>query len=1070
VRCRLLILVLFLLLSGYVQSGHAQEHTFYNLAAEDGLTSTFVIDVTQDTKGLMWFSTQGGAVRYDGNKIRVFSSIPGDSTALPYDYIRSVMHARSGYTWMATFGGGLARFDPVTEKFRTYVNPFSTSANRIHKLIEDPSGKIWLATEGSGLHRFDPATGTFRFFDPDPQNKEALLCRQLRHMAMDEEGTLWVATRFSGLYAFDPGRNKWTHYSASNKGNRRIMTDTLINVYANHKGKVYISGSEGVSVIDIRTGLITFYDPGKMSGGRLKDYNTTAALEDSRKRLWIGTNKGLLVYDLLTGSTAVYQADPLVEGSLSDNRVLSLFESGDGTVWVGTWSGGVNVTDADGQRFNRLFHHPLDNNSLPGNNILGLAGDDLGNVWIGTLNDGLCKYDPRANKFTRFYEQAGGTEGITSNKVWDIYKDNSGNIWVGCNTGGLHKVDPDKNTVRKIRAEIAPGKPLSGISISAIYRDRKGFLWLGTFSDRALLRYDENSNSITRYPIYQAKDSSAASTAQLYDIVSSPEGLLWLSTNGSGLIRFNPEDGTYKIYKVEAGHPYGLTSNKIGMLYCDREGYLWLLTVGGGLQCMDTRYPGRFATLTTRDGLSDNTPMAMAEDEQGYFWISGQGITRFKRPAVRTVRIRGEYTPVISSLEEVRQFSQEPGVKGNIFNLAVAVLNGANRQIYFGGEKGVTFFTPEQIRLQKNLSRVNITGIQLFGKPYTPDSSVLYKQTLVLPYDRNFITFELASTDYAVKGHQNFRYRLAGLDKEWVSSKGRNEAVYTGLQPGNYTFSVCSINLDGTWSEPAVISLTITPPFWQTWWFYTIVTVFIVVVMVFIWKQRIERIRMEEQKKAAFEREKVELELKALRAQMNPHFLFNALTSIEKYILDSQVDKAASFLTGFAKLVRAILENSREEKISLEKELETLERYIQLEQERFRDSFQYSITVADTVDRFDTEIPPMLIQPIVENAIIHGLADRRNGEGWLGINVFRVNQQLICVTVEDNGSGRKDEYGREKGEHKMNRSLGMSITRDRLSKINAGLEIREPIVVTDLKDEQGSAAGTRVEILIFSEV
>jgi ligand-binding sensor domain-containing protein/two-component sensor histidine kinase len=1039
----------------------AQNFNFYSLGIPDGLSSSFVIDIFQDKKGVMWFSTQGGASSYDGTKFRTLRHLPGDTTTIPQNNVRSIIQDANGMIWMATFGDGLVKYNPVTERLKTYINPFSKSANRIHRLVEDSYGKIWIASEGSGLHCFDPKKETFSFFDPNPNEKEPLPRRQLRNLAIDSHGVLWVATRYDGFYSYNPKINKWTLYNNLIEGGIKVPSNRITYIHCSKSGKVLVTGETSLCVINSANGnVLESIDLEALVQQQITDFIAMTAMEDSYGRWWIGTNKGLVFYDKNQKTVQFFNQDPLVEGSISDSRILSLYEDAQKNIWVGTWNAGVNVTPQKGTRFSKIIHHPLNKNSLTTNNTLMLTSDPLGNIWASSFEHGISKYDPKSKKHTHFRGDTTNRYSLHSDRVWALYTDKFGMIWSGGSPGGLHKIDPKTNKVQKIMVDINEGRPLTKAVISAIFQDKTGAIWLGTFSERALLKYDEKTNSITKYPIFLKGDSSAASATQIYTITSSPSGHLWISTNGAGLIQFNPKDGSYQFFQANNKDQYGLNANKIGQIYCDKQGILWVLTLDAGLQCMNTQYPGTFATLTPNQGLLDINPQALIEDDFGYFWLSSSGITRFKRPQVVMKRVGTRLVPVISPLQDVHQYTKEFGITNNFLN-ATAVAKTKDGAIYFGGEKGITFFNSRKVDEKNIPANVYITNISVFGKALKLDTSLFFKRYIQLKYDQNFIDIEFSASDYTVKSSKTYQYQLVGLDAEWVSSNSSQVASYTNLEPGKYQFKVRELSIDGVWSAPATIYLSIQPPFWKTLWFYLLTVILIISIIVLIVKQRIQRIRKEEQKKSAFEREKIELELKALRAQMNPHFLFNALTSIEKFILDNQSEKAASFLTDFAKLIRAILENSREEKVSLEKELDVLERYIRLEQIRFKNAFKYKVEIEKDIDMYDTEIPPMLIQPIVENAIIHGLSGRQDYEGKLKIMILKEGNSAIKIAVEDNGSGRKIDT------NKTNRSFGMSITNDRLQQLNRSLNIKESIRVFDLKNDFGEASGTRVDIILY---
>lgn len=207
------------------------------------------------------------------------------------------------------------------------------------------------------------------------------------------------------------------------------------------------------------------------------------------------------------------------------------------------------------------------------------------------------------------------------------------------------------------------------------------------------------------------------------------------------------------------------------------------------------------------------------------------------------------------------------------------------------------------------------------------------------------------------------------------------------------------------------------------------------------------------------------MELHALRAQMNPHFIFNCLNSIDYYIIKNETEKASDYLNRFSKLIRLILQNSRAEYVSLKDELEALKLYMEMESLRFDDRFEYLVRISASLQLENIEIPPLLLQPYVENAIWHGLAKKSKGKNRLDLTITRQNGLLHC-RIEDNGIGREAAQKLKSESTSKHRSMGMYITRDRLSALSRMQQSKADVVVTDLKNEDGSAAGTRVEISI----
>jgi LytS/YehU family sensor histidine kinase len=306
---------------------------------------------------------------------------------------------------------------------------------------------------------------------------------------------------------------------------------------------------------------------------------------------------------------------------------------------------------------------------------------------------------------------------------------------------------------------------------------------------------------------------------------------------------------------------------------------------------------------------------------------------------------------------------------------------------------------------------------------------------------------------------------LEGYDDDWTDYNTARKVQYTNLRPGSYRFQY-AVSKDGQhWIEGHTAPLvTVERPVWQSPIFLSGLGIIILGTLGLIYNMRISHIKKESSLKEDFNKKLAENEMTALRAQMNPHFMFNSLNSIKNYILKENTDKASRYLTKFSQLMRAILKNSQSKLISLEDELHALKLYIEIESMRFNEAFNHNIEVDETLSPAKLYIPPLLIQPYVENAIWHGLM-LKEGEKSLRLRISPYNGHLL-ITIEDNGIGRKKAAEMKTKDNRKNRSYGMQITRDRIELINKTLGINARVKVEDLTLRNGEPAGTKVHIYV----
>ncbi len=424
-------------------------------------------------------------------------------------------------------------------------------------------------------------------------------------------------------------------------------------------------------------------------------------------------------------------------------------------------------------------------------------------------------------------------------------------------------------------------------------------------------------------------------------------------------------------------------------------------------------------------------------DHNGHIWISSShGLFRC-HPGTHRVDHFGKQV----GLNEINGLSLD--LRGNIL---AATKDGFYR------------FDPSSIKPFAHTPHPVIESFRVFDTPYSIPEDTSPK--IILTYQQNFFSFEFSAIDYTGKSKKEFAYILEGINDDWILAGNRRYAAFTNIRGGTYTFKVKVRNEFGLWSDPVTLDITIVPPIWERTWFWALISFLILALAYLAYSYRINQIKKKEQLKAAFSKQLAEVEMKALRAQMNPHFLFNSLNAIKYYVLKRSKEKAAEYLTDFARLIRLVLNNSSQSIISLDKELEALELYIRIERLRFDEKFDYKLHIDPALETTAISIPPLLIQPFVENAIWHGLMHKTGDKGFLHISIHRIPTGIECI-VEDNGIGRQRAAEVKSKSAQHQKSFGLNITRDRMaiSKILNNIDITTEI--QDMYDGQGEPSGTK---------
>ena len=428
---------------------------------------------------------------------------------------------------------------------------------------------------------------------------------------------------------------------------------------------------------------------------------------------------------------------------------------------------------------------------------------------------------------------------------------------------------------------------------------------------------------------------------------------------------------------------------------------------------------------------------ALHKDAFDKLWIySGNGVYR--------------YDPVT---HEILKFTLADG----IYNTSndPAYFFEYNNELFLGYRGAYTRFNPALVNSNSNKPVPYITEIKAGGRYLQINTDDFTDNALSLDHTQSNITFDFTAIEYNDPEKISFSYMLEGFDDDWIAAGNKRSISYTNLPGGDFTFKVKACNSSGIWNDQvAVCKVKIIPPFWKTWWFFLLILLAVSVISILIsrWlqKRKQELNKMNEQV--------ARVELASLRSQMNPHFIFNSLNSIHKYIWENKQEDASEYLTKFSKLVRMILENSKEKEITLSKELEGLQLYIELEHRRCNHKFDYAITVDPAINSANVLIPSMIIQPYVENAIWHGLV-QKEGSGNLRIGIAQGINQLTCI-IEDDGIGRKKAAAIKAQKQDVHKSLGLDITQERLNLLNTESGGISSVQIIDIDD--GTHTGTKV--------
>jgi len=935
------------------------------------------------------------------------------------------MQDSKGYMWFCT-DAGVSRYDGY--RFRNFSTENGIPDNTIFGSYEDWKGRIW----------FRSMSGKLSYFLNDsvyaiPANRKLSGLIQnalLTNLYVDKGDTLWcgIASGTMGYYKISPPyreqdfqvvpltRNSIYLMEIDNDGFIWGTVSDAKNIFGHKKARDFMHlNKKGryLGLFPAPLGIspntrIVKQGPGKFVITGLLD---VVFVNGESKQLW---------------KTGVYP--------------IALYEDRSKQLWVGNYQQGVSLLRKREGVYSDSIKY------LPGLSVSGIWEDREGGYWFTTLENGV------------YYLASGGllyydhTAGLKSNKVFGLLVMDSVSVLAGTSEGGLSRVSlsgisefdhPPINTFYKLDrgpdSSVLVGCvssfliPHSGhknvpilasgteISIKCFSYNRKGDLWGGNYY--LLVKIDPRTGIITQ---------SVKASSRVISIYCDDDGSVWLGCT-NGLWEYRDSVFSY------AGTTEPLFRNRIEDIKVGPDGTWWFATKGAGLILKKN---GKVTRLTQEEGLTSNAVKSICIDKEGVVWTgTNKGIDRI------TLRREGNY--------KIEKYSMEDGLISNEVNQVVR----GGEYLWAATSQGIAYF-----HIRNSSSNTTPPPIYLTEVTVNREKKD-FRVPLRLTYDQNFIGLQYIGLAYKRSSELRYKYRLLGLDTSWNYTT--NTAIqYTTLPYGDYTFQVYAINNDGMGSTaPASVRFHIAKPLWLEHWFIALVALTLLTGLYLLYKQRIRVLRNRLIKTAEINRRISEIELKALRAQMNPHFIFNCIASIQNFILKNDSDSANKYLSKFSKLIRQVLTNSTQEYISMEVEIRTLELYIELERMRFQSKFNYQIIIDKELEVQDVFMPPLIIQPYVENAIWHGLMHLQNRAGMLVFKIEKEGEFLKC-TIEDNGIGRKKSVEIKAQANPRHRSVGLSITRERLENINAIYQSNLTVEFKDKIGKKGEAEGTIVELFI----
>ena len=1027
---------------------NAQQYytNFQEYEARDGFNAFEISGNTvKDKKGFIWIGTDNGLYRFDGQNFKSFLHNPADSLSLPSDYAGAVFIERDGTFWVTNGKNGISQFDPVTQKFYAWRNSnfseIDISKEYITNIFQDSNDRIWFIIEGKGLaylNKKDNRLKIFSFYNDLIHPPKWISTAILTSIAEDKNHLFWIGSN-DGLIQFDPETKAFRVFRDSTHGKKNVSRHAAINyVYIGRDGMIW-TASWGA-------GLEKF-DPYKKTWENycwdlehLENSTTNIAfsiLQKSAAELWVTTFNGLFVFDITAKKfTKVVSMNSTGANTITGTK---LFDDGSGNIWC---SGQRTLTKLETK--NNAFHfQSVTDNPLYGsghvfcNTFLDDPQHDL--LLIGTyFSKGLYTMDHQTGEIINYplAKNKAFFEGINQ-----FLLDKDKNLWI-CFNIGVRLFNILTKQYEFISPSVKNASFLNS-SVTAALEDDDGSIWFAS-REKGLLRYDKKQKEIQVFlpPPGSVNGNNKMPGETILSLFKDSQGNIWVGYKGKqGIACIAKNRKDVKFYNYAN---YKIPQEDVGSICESKEGNIFFSLHIYGLGQITAPGTGNvsFKIYTHNQGLAGNKVFGIVKDKQDDLWIS----TNNGMSLCHTAEMN------------FQNFTVADGLRDN--NSDASLYCDSSGMVYIGNIKGFQTFNPEFLNRNKGIPPVILHSFKINGQEYEGDINAVNK--ISLDHNEANFSFEYAALTFTNNDHIKYAYRLKGLDKDWRFADKQRIAAYSIAHGGIYTLQVKATNEQGNWNEdPYELIINVSPPFWETWWFIILCVLSAGLLVYWFMLRRIKMIRAAEERKTYINKIKAEAEMKALRAQMNPHFIFNCMNTIDAYIHKNNTEAASGFLHKFSTLIRMVLENSRYAFISVEKDMKALQLYIELEEQRHDFRFTHELNLPQSFIQKKYKIPPLLVQPYVENAILHGLRHKENGGGLLKISFTEQQGQVICL-VEDNGIGRAASTAIYSLRQPHSQSLGLKVSEERVESLNG---VGRSVSGVSITDRPGNG-GTIVKLIL----
>ena len=794
----------------------AQKYQVRPLDLEQGLSCNYVLSIAQDKYGFLWFATEEGLNRFDGNSFFTYYK-QRDRQGISSSELNCVIDdAKEPVVWIGTKNDGLNSFNYQTEEWHSYKhdgkNPSSIATNDITHITPSANGKLWITTYWKGVELFDPETKRFVHFDKN--RVKGLPDNQLWCVLDLGNGNLLVGHVKSGLSIIDTQRLTARNFKHNDQDIFSISGNEVICLYRDKKGTIWIGTNVGIDIYDPLSQRFLHVADQTIKNHRIFDF---CELPDGN--MLVATEQmGIAVLDVanksFTASTQIscsFISEGFSDFNLTGNSVRSLLLDKYNNVWAGFYGSGINFLTQSVAPFSTIRAGVPDQlERLTEKSVMGLAFDKKGQLWVGTDGKGLNVFSPERKRLAT-YEHEGGS--IVTAATLDSY----GHLWFGFFYQGA--------TVKMAGGGFRKVLPNAHEDVRCFYEDDKQQMWIGT------------SHGIYVVDIKRMKvvNNYHLGNDMVRAICMDARHRVWVGYFDIGIEVFSPQMKRIKSFNSTKGEKEYIPSNAVNHLMRDSQGRIWAATNEGAI-CFDVKHQDRHVIYDQRQGMNNIHVRAIIEDEMHNIWMStNRGISCLKAgQAGRFINFNEKDNVVKANFNDGSVARSEQGI------------------IYFGSAQGLCCFLPRQVLSVNRAPKTIITSLRLIRGIEQPDSviNLAMRNHISLAYDENSFSVNFTVQNFAMENYVEYSYKLSGLQDDWITAQN-GTITLRDIPPGTYQLQVRTRLHNQPWSsEIAEFTITVRPPFWLSWWAKLCYTLFVFAIVYLALRTYQRHLRLKFQLKA----------------------------------------------------------------------------------------------------------------------------------------------------------------------------------------------------------------------------